>query len=148
MKNGDHLTLHYRLATVEGRDIVNTFTASPATFTLGEGHLAEPLEQLLMTLETGVRKSFRLPPNTVFGQYREDLRRFFSSEFLFDELKTDVGQLHTGDVIEVPLKKVGSEGAAISASVSAVEDTGVWLDFNHPLAHHALIFEAEIRAVL
>jgi hypothetical protein len=42
-----YLTLHYRLATADGTDIVTTFGATPATLMLGQGQLAPFLEQRL-----------------------------------------------------------------------------------------------------
>ena len=45
-----YLTLHYRLATADGTDIVTTFNGNPATLMLGQGQLAPFLEDLLIGL--------------------------------------------------------------------------------------------------
>jgi FKBP-type peptidyl-prolyl cis-trans isomerase SlpA len=40
-----YLTLHYRLASLDGADIVSTFNENPATLQLGQGQLAPFLEE-------------------------------------------------------------------------------------------------------
>ena len=41
------LTLHYRLSSLAGVDIINTFNDKPATLSLGTGQLSPVLEQCL-----------------------------------------------------------------------------------------------------
>lgn len=53
-----YLTLHYRLATLDGTDIVSTFAGNPATLMLGQGQLAPQLEELLIGLPEGTHKVF------------------------------------------------------------------------------------------
>ena len=55
-----YLTLHYRLATVDGADIVTTFNGTPATLMLGQGQLAPVLEELLLGLPEGTHKTLSL----------------------------------------------------------------------------------------
>ena len=50
-----YLTLHYRLATADGTDIVTTFGSTPATLMLGQGQLAPFLEQRLLGMAEGVK---------------------------------------------------------------------------------------------
>ena len=67
VKPGSHVTLHYRLALADGADIVNTFTDKPATLLLGAGHLAPPLEEILLGLKVGHHSTFRLMAGQAFG---------------------------------------------------------------------------------
>jgi FKBP-type peptidyl-prolyl cis-trans isomerase SlpA len=53
-----YLTLHYRLATADGADIVTTFNGNPATLMLGQGQLAPFLEQKLIGLPEGSHETF------------------------------------------------------------------------------------------
>jgi FKBP-type peptidyl-prolyl cis-trans isomerase SlpA len=48
-----YLTLHYRLATADGTDLVTTFGSTPATLMLGQGQLAPFLEQRLLGMAEG-----------------------------------------------------------------------------------------------
>ena len=45
-----YLTLHYRLADLDGTEYVSTFDLSPATLQMGSGQLAETLEGCLREL--------------------------------------------------------------------------------------------------
>jgi hypothetical protein len=45
-----YLTLHYRLADLDGSEYVSTFDLSPATLQMGSGQLAETLESCLIGL--------------------------------------------------------------------------------------------------
>ena len=64
---GAYLTLHYRLASLEGNDIVTTFNGNPATLELGSGQLAPFLEACLLGLPEGAEASFTLTPEQSFG---------------------------------------------------------------------------------
>ncbi len=50
---GAYLTLHYRLASLDGNDIVTTFNGNPATLQISSGQLAPFLEQCLLGLPEG-----------------------------------------------------------------------------------------------
>jgi FKBP-type peptidyl-prolyl cis-trans isomerase SlpA len=40
VQSDSYLTLHYRLATLDGENIISTFDENPATLQLGTGQLA------------------------------------------------------------------------------------------------------------
>jgi FKBP-type peptidyl-prolyl cis-trans isomerase SlpA len=50
-----YLTLNYRLASLDGTDIVTTFN-QPATLLMGQGQLAPVLEELLLGLPEGTHR--------------------------------------------------------------------------------------------
>ncbi|MFX6794129.1 hypothetical protein ABTH15_20120, partial [Acinetobacter baumannii] len=50
-----YLTLHYRLASLDGEDIVSTFNENPATLQFGQGQLAPFLEACLLGLPEGTQ---------------------------------------------------------------------------------------------
>jgi FKBP-type peptidyl-prolyl cis-trans isomerase SlpA len=62
-----YLTLHYRLASMDGTNIVSTFEGNPATLMLGQGQLAPNLEALLIGLPEGTHKVFELAAGEAFG---------------------------------------------------------------------------------
>lgn len=138
VRAGSLVTLRYRLAFADGRELVSTLGGNPATFQLGAGELAPPLEERLIGLAAGERRVFELPPDA-FGARAPDLvRRARRSD-----VPADV-PLAVGAVVDL----VGPEGKPIAARVAAMDDLAVTLDFNHPLAGRALVFEAEVVAVL
>src|SRR3569832_483947 len=68
-----YLTLHYRLASADGADIVSTFHENPATLQLGTGQLAPFLETCLIGLPEGTHQTFDLQPENAFGPRNPDL---------------------------------------------------------------------------
>lgn len=67
------LTLHYRLSSADGRDIVSTFNESPATLQMGGGQLAPFLEACLIGLPEGAHQTFVLTPEQAYGPRNPDL---------------------------------------------------------------------------
>ena len=64
---GSFLTLHYRMAGPDGKDIISTFGGKPATLSLGAGELSPAIEQRLLGMEEGARATFELPAGVAFG---------------------------------------------------------------------------------
>ncbi|MCU0804496.1 MAG: FKBP-type peptidyl-prolyl cis-trans isomerase [Burkholderiales bacterium] len=132
------VTLRYRLALADGTEVVSTFGGNPATFQLGAGQLAPPLEERLVGLSAGQRERFDLPADAL-GAHRPELVQ-----------RARRADLPAGTPLVVggAIDLVGPEGQPLSARVAAFDDVSVTLDFNHPLAGRALVFEAEVIAVL
>ena len=68
-----YLTLQYRLASLEGEDIVSTFNENPATLQFGQGQLAPFLEACLLGLPEGAHQTFELAPAQAFGERSDEL---------------------------------------------------------------------------
>lgn len=138
-----YLTLHYRLASLDGNDIVSTFADNPATLQLGNGQLAPFLETCLIGLEEGARQTFDLPPERAFGPRNPELVRPVSRKTL-DENSGAGEQYAIGDMVEFAAPG-GGKFAGVLREIDS--DTAVF-DFNHPLAGQALTFEVEIIGIL
>jgi FKBP-type peptidyl-prolyl cis-trans isomerase SlpA len=132
------VTLRYRLALADGTEIVSTFGGHPATFQLGAGQLAPPLEERLVGLVTGERRQFDLAADAFGVRLPELVQRARRSD-----VPPDV-PLVVGGAIDL----AGPDRQPLSARVVAFDDRSVTLDFNHPLAGRPLVFEAEVVAVL
>jgi len=137
---GNLVTLHYRVATLDGTDLVSTFGATPATLQLGNGELAPMLEACVIGLPVGGgRQVFTLKPEQGFGEHNPQLMQRFAyseipqaaelKELALIEMKAPNGGIYTGVV-----RELGKESALI--------------DFNHPLAGKPIMFEVEIIGIL
>jgi FKBP-type peptidyl-prolyl cis-trans isomerase SlpA len=94
-----YLTLHYRLATMDGADIVSTFQENPATLTLGSNQLAPSLEQCLIGLPEGAHQTFDLPPEKAFGPRNPELLQRVSIATLKEN--SQLGEKYViGDLVE------------------------------------------------
>ncbi|GHT91833.1 peptidyl-prolyl cis-trans isomerase [Betaproteobacteria bacterium] len=134
-----YLTLHYRLAAVDGEDFVSTFGMSPSTLQMGGGQLAQCLEERLMGLSEGERRVFELAAEEAFGAVNPRLIERIART----ALPSDV-VLAENAVLEFSTPG----GAGFSGFLRQLDDTHALIDFNHPLAGKAIRFEVEIIAVL
>jgi FKBP-type peptidyl-prolyl cis-trans isomerase SlpA len=144
-----HLTLHYRLALLDGTDVMSTFDTRPATLQMGIGQLAEPLEQLLIGLPEGAERSFDLTPEQAFGPRNPEMIQALSRSVLeSNSVSGSDGQakedFEVGDLLEFPRP----DGGKYAGVLKELNDQYALIDFNHPLAGQALRFEVKLLGVL
>lgn len=144
VRPGSFLTLHYRLAGPDGRDLVNTFDERPATLSIGSGELAPAIESRLIGMAEGDRATFDLAAGEAFGERNPQLVQRVARRLL-DELGDPDETYAIGDVVSFPTPDGQGEYAGVVREVG--ED---WLefDFNHPLAGQAVRFEVQLIGVL
>ena len=140
---GSFLTLHYRLAGPAG-EIINTFAGKPATLTLGAGELSPAVEQRLLGLEEGARRSFDIPRGEAFGERNPDMVQWVARKLL-RELGDPDEQYHVGDVVQFPTPDGRGQYAG---AVRELREEAVLFDFNHPLAGQPVTFEAHVIGIL
>lgn len=141
---GSFLTLHYRLSGPDGADVVNTFNDKPATLSLGTGQLAPAMEQRLIGLAEGERRSFTLAPGEAFGERNPDMLQRVARRLLQQWGDPDEDYA-PGDVVQFPTPDGQGSYAGVVREVG-----GDWLlfDFNHPLAGQAVSFEVQLIGVM
>lgn len=143
---GAHLTLHYRLALIDDaieREVISTFGGKPATFQLGAGYLAAPIEERLMGAAEGSELSFDLAPGVAYGPRNPVLIQTLSRA-TFDANAESGTDYEPGDVVRF----TAPDGARISGVLKELGDAQVVVDFNHPLAGRPVRFAAHIIGVL
>lgn len=138
-----YLTLHYRLAAMDGTNIVSTFEEKPATLKLGTGQLAPFLEDCLMGLPEGTHQTFELPPEKAFGPRNPDLIQRVSRATL-DENSGGADDYAIGDLIEFS----APSGGRFAGVLRAIDAESALFDFNHPLAGQSVKFEVKIIGIL
>lgn len=135
---GKWVELNFALKLADGQVIDSTFDKKPATLKLGDGNLPEGFEALLVGLEAGNKQSFSVPPEKAFSQPNPNNIQTMK--------RTDFGadiQLEEGMVVSF----ADANQAELPGVIKTIEDNVVVVDFNHPLAGKALIFDVEIIAV-
>lgn len=149
VERGAFLTLHYRLFGPAG-DVVNTFGGPPATLSMGAGQLSPALEERLLGLREGERRTFDIPAGEAFGQRNPDMVQWLARREL-DELGDPEATYTVGEVAEFVTPDGQGQFAGVVVEVRDVAmggDGAVLFDFNHPLAGRAVGFEVHILAVL
>jgi len=138
-----YLTLHYRLATADGKDLITTFAGNPATLMLGQGQLAPFLEQVLMGLPEGAHETFQLAPAQAFGERNAELVRHVSRATL-DENSVPGTDYRIGDLVDF----AAPAGGRFAGVLRELGEESALFDFNHPLAGQSLQFEVKLISVL
>ncbi len=133
---GCRVTLHLRLATVDGVELLSTFDESPSSIVMGGGELAHGLELALYGLCSGDRQTLRLSPEQSFGEHRTELLR----EIPYGGFQEppEVGQV---------ILFAGEGGEELPGTVVALNGGQVRVDLNHPLAGREVISTVQIIAV-
>jgi FKBP-type peptidyl-prolyl cis-trans isomerase SlpA len=137
------LTLNYRIILPEGGDLVNTFEDKPATLMMGTGQFSPSLEEVMVGMTNGERKTFTLEPEVAFGLKNPDLIREVSLSTLRENSSPEEEYL-PGDMIEFN----APNGAKYSGTLVSINEDSAMFDFNHPLAGKTVQFEVEIIGIL
>ena len=137
---GDTLSLRYALRLRDGTEIVSNLDDADAdTLTLGDGTLAQSIEQWLIGLAVGERHVFLLEARQAFGVRQPELIQLMPRQ---DVLNTV--QLAPGTLVEFAMPS----GQMMAGQILEVLDDTVKVDFNHPLADLPIEFEVEITELL
>ena len=137
------LTLHYRLSSADGLDIVSTFNENPATLQIGSGQLAPFLEACLMGLPEDAHQTFELSPEQAFGPRNPDLVQLVAMETLAQNSE-DGAEYEIGDLVDF----AAPGGGRFAGVMREKREHDALFDFNHPLAGQHLKFEVRIISVM
>ncbi len=111
----------------------------PMEMTIGAGEFFPQIEEALIGMVAGEKKSVVIPAKDAFGEY--DTEKVFNvpRSDMPEDLKPEVGD-------ELTLSNDDDE--EIDVTVVEVNDDSVTFDTNHPLAGEDLTFEIELLEIL
>ncbi len=134
-KSGDTVTVHYARKFEDGTQFSTSFNDKPLQFTIGEGQVIPGLEQAIIGMSPGETKTAEILAAQAYGLYKESNvtkvnRTRFPPQF----------DLQVGTVLI--MRRAG--GKKIRRIVTAISETSVTIDANHPLAGEDLTFDIEL----
>ncbi len=135
IQSGSTVTIHFSLTLADGTPVDGTKDGEPMTFTLGDGSMIPAFEEVMMGLSPGDKQQVSLDPRDTFG-FPSDDKQHWLNRADFDQGL----ELAEGQVIEFSTPS----GEYIPGVVLEITDDKVWVDFNHPLAGHEVIFSVEV----
>lgn len=136
INDGSKVTFHYVLS-VEGEIVDSSAGEGPLEYVHGNGDIIEGLEEEMMGLKVGDKKSVHIKAELAYGPYQEEaLAEVPISQFDRQE------DFEIGEEVHVEI-----DDEDVPAIVIGIEGDQVKLDFNHPLAGKDLDFEIEIVSV-
>ena len=137
-----HISLSYQL-TVDGEVVDAATEQQPLAFIFGSGMLLPKFEANLDGKGVGDTFKFTLTAAEGYGEADEKAIVDFPLDAFMVDGKLEEDLLTEGNVI--PMQD--SAGRIVQGTVLGVNDEGVTLDFNHPLAGMDLNFEGKVLAI-
>ena len=116
---------------VEGREY------APLTFVAGSGQVIQGFDEGVIGMKVGEEKTIEIPPEEAYGEYNEAGILVIPIEELNITNRSELpqaGQTFT-DMYGRPFK------------ITAVNDTHITIDTNHPLAGKTLIFDIKLVSI-
>lgn len=136
---GSKISMHFTISLEDGTVAETTRDDNePLEFVLGDGTMIQGLELALYGLKPGDKQTLTIEPRLAFGfPDPENVHTMPRSEFPEDM------PLARGVIVEFNTPA----GDEVPGTVLDVNEQGVKVDFNHPLAGHKITFEVEILSV-
>jgi peptidylprolyl isomerase len=138
-KTNDLVRVHYTGSLKDGTVFDSSLDKEPLEFKIGCGVIIPGFENGVIGMNEGDTKVVSIPPEDAYGLYRDDLVGTIERVRVPINIIPEVGML---------LKVRSPEGEMIKVTVTDVNETGVTLDMNHPLAGKELIFEIKLIEVI
>ena len=132
------ITLHFSLSLEDGSLVDSNFDKDPATCIFGDGKLLSGFELALTGLVAGVEQTIVIEPENGFGQHNPSNIQEFSRKDFADSLDIEIGLL---------ISFADANKAELPGVVIDFDEKIVIVDFNHPLAGHAIGFMVKILSV-
>ena len=130
------VTMHFSMYLEDGSVADSTKVNNlPGTVKIGDGTLSQGFESALFGLKANDQKKFTLPADDAFGEanpaniYVMPVAQFPADLALQEGLIVEFDQ---------------PNGVSLPGIVRKLDETGVTVDFNHPLAGQAVTFDVEI----
>ena len=148
-KQGDRVRINYTGRLPDGSIVDSSedccedegcdHETGPLEFTIGEEEVIPGLEQALIGMRPGEKKTVNIPCDQAYGPRDEELVMVVPRTDLPEDLDPEIG-----DVLEVTDDDEGD----FAVTVAEVSAESVTLDANHPLAGEDLIFELELVEIV
>lgn len=134
------LSIHFRLSLDDDTLVEDSHDdGEPLVFTMGDETLTPGMESLLLGKQVGDTVSGTISPEMGFGYPEEENIQVFNREDFPADIQPEEGQVIAFD---------GPDEEEIYGTIVAIDDTGIQVDFSHPLAGRTLKFEAEVLDII
>ena len=108
-------------------------------FKIGEGQLIPDFEQAVVGMNPGESKTVQIPSDSAYGPHHEEMIMVVDRKEFPENLEPTVDQR---------LEVRQPDGQSFVVMVTAVSETNVTLDGNHPLAGKALTFDIQLAEIV
>ena len=139
VEKGQTVSVHYVGTLDDGSEFDNSHTrGEPLSFEVGSGQMIPGFDAVLPGMSVGEKKNIVLAPSDAYGDFNAEALQAAPYSAFPEDFEYKVGETVYGE---------GPDGQQFSAKIHEVNDDGVILNFNHPLAGENLTFEIELVSI-
>lgn len=128
------VSFEYVLKDKETGEVIDSSAGNPLTFLVGVGQIIPGLEERMIGMKEGEKRTIEVPAEEAYGPVDPNLIQQAPREY-FQGIDLEVG---------LPLQAQTPEGNIISMVVIDFDENTVTVDLNHPLAGRDLVFDIEV----
>ena len=134
-KAGDTVKVHYTGRFEDGTVFDTSIERDPLQFKIGDGRMIPGFEQAVVGMNPGESQTTKVLASEAYGQYHEEMVLTVER----DQLPADM-ELTVDQQLQIPQE----DGRIVIVTVTAVSESSVTLDGNHPLAGQDLTFDIQL----
>lgn len=138
VKQGDTISVHYTGKLNDGTVFDTSRNRHPLQFTLGRGKLIAGFEKAVVGMNIGDKKTVVIPFAEAYGPRQANAVVEMERKNMPQNFIPQVGQR---------LELTQEDDSNVLVTVTAVTDSTVTVDANHPLAGKDLTFEIEVMSI-
>jgi peptidylprolyl isomerase len=138
-KNGDTVKVHYTGKLDDDTIFDTSAEREPLQFKIGEGQLIQDFELAVVGMSPGESKTVQIPSENAYGPHHEEMIMVVDRNEFPENLEPKVDQR---------LQVQKSDGQVFAVTVTAVSESKVTLDANHPLAGKDLTFDIQLTEIV
>lgn len=139
VKNGDKVRVHYHGKLNDGSTFDSSEGRAPLEFQVGSGQVIKGFDDALLDMKIGDKKTVLISAENAYGESSMQNVFEYPLENFPNDMQPEIGlQLHMSD----------NEGNNFPVVITAITETSVVLDANHPLAGKELTFDIELVEIL
>ncbi len=141
INENSNVTIVYE-GKLDNGDTFKTITKeNPLEIKIGDSEIPPTLEQSLLGMSVGEKKTVRLSPEEGYGSRQKILLHTLNKKYFGDKITPKPGM-----VLSLKVDKDGEEHQ-VPATIIELSNDSVVVDYNHPLAGHHLTYHIEILKV-
>lgn len=140
VKENDSVTVIYNGTLANGEIFESSTDTGPLDFTLGTQSVMPLFEKAVIGMAVEETKSITIPPEDAYGIRHDELVQDI------DRAVFKGKELHPGMTLGLDMEKDGKTHK-VPATVTAIGDTKVTVDFNHPLAGQSITYTITLKAI-
>ena len=131
IESGTTVKVHYKGTLNDGAVFDSSEGREPLEFQVGTGQVIQGFDAAVQTMETGTSKTITIPCAEAYGDVVPELIATVPQTQFPEEIQPEVGQT----------LELQSPQGNLPVRVMEINEEGVLLDGNHPLAGQDLTFE-------